>query len=140
MNAYQTYRKQQQTVGTTRIDLLLSLFDGAIQRMAQAEEFLRTGNPNAAVTALSKAQLIVSELAAGVRTDVDQTNGPNLLRLYEFVVHQISLSTLESVSRSRKIMQTLHEGFVAIRTEGIELERRGEMVSSDSLRVVLATA
>jgi flagellar protein FliS len=140
MNGYQTYQKQQQSVGGTRIDLLLALFDGAIRRSIQAEDLIRAGKQPEATALLAKVQLIVSELAAGVRTDVDTTNGENLLRLYEFVVHQLSLARVESVAQARKILQTLHEGFESIRKEAVELERRGALASSDKLLTVMATA
>lgn len=141
MNAYQTYRKQhQQPGGTTRIDLLLALYDGAIQRIGRAEELLRSGNRNEAVPLLSKSQLIVGELAAGVRTDIDPVAGPNLLRLYEFIVYQLSQATPEGAAQSRKLLETVRQGFEAIRGEAMELERRGEVVSSDNLRTVLTTA
>jgi flagellar protein FliS len=140
MNALQTYRKQQQPKGTTRIDVLLSLYDGAIKRMLQAEEPLRAGNVPAATPFLSKCQLIVSELAAGVRIDLDPVTGPNLLRLYEYVVFQLAQAKLEGVRHARTVLQTVREGFEAIRLEAVELERRGEVVASDNLRTVLTSA
>ena len=65
MNGFQAYRKQQPFVGTPRIDLFLSLYDAAIDRITRAEEALRRGDRSTAVPWLAKAQLIVSELAAG---------------------------------------------------------------------------
>ena len=140
MNPYQAYSKQRQSSGWTRIDLLLSLYDGAVDRIARAEKLLDRGERAVALPLLSRAQMIVSEIAAGVRVDLDEENGPNLLRLFEFVIHKLAQATAQAASEANQILKTLQEGFMAIRDESRMLERRGELPSAEVLRTVHATA
>ena len=140
MNPYLAYRNQDQPSGWTRIDVLLALYDGALERMDKASAALAANDRPAALPLLAKAQLIVSELAAGVRLDVDEKMGINMLRLYEFVTYELSLATPEHIGNARKIMVTLREGFEAIRPQAIEMERTGQVVAADSLRMFHAMA
>ena len=77
MLAYQKYRQDEPT-GWTRIDLLLALYDKALERLDRAEQALRANDTATALPQLAKTQLIVTELAAGVRVEggVDVTSQP----------------------------------------------------------------
>jgi flagellar protein FliS len=140
MNAYQKYAQHQQVAGLSRIDLLLALYDGALARLTKAEMALTNGDVPVATPYLSKAQLIVTELAAGVRLDVDEQMGTNMLRLYEFVVHELKTPRLESVRNARTILTTLREGFDGIRDEANRLEKSGQLVAADRMQMVLEMA
>lgn len=139
MNPYQT-KRQPAAVAATRIELLLALYDGAISRMNQAIECLRTGDRFQAVTLMSKTQLIVTALAAGVKIEVDPEMGSNYLRLYEFVTHLLTQPEIRRLRDALKVMETLREGFESIRDEAIAMERRGEFVATDRLKALYATA
>jgi flagellin-specific chaperone FliS len=140
MNPYQKYRRQEEDAGWTRMDLLIALYDKAIERLDKAEIALRAGDKLTAVPLLAKTQLIVAELAAGVRIDVNPENGTNMLRLYEYVTTQMSLVTVDSIQNSRKVMQTLRDGFESVRAEANELERTGRLPSAGRVQMVLTTA
>lgn len=140
MNPYQKYAQQQPVAGLSRIDLLLALYDGALARLGKAEMALTNGDVPVATPYLSKTQLIVTELAAGVRLDVDEQMGTNMLRLYEFVVHELKTPRLENVRNARKILTTLREGFEGIRDEANRLERGGQLVAADRMQMVLEMA
>ncbi len=115
MNPYSTYM-QQQTVGWTRIDLLLALFDGAIERLLKAREELERGDALAATSLLARAQLIVAELAAGI--DLRHGELPrNLLRLYTFAAQRIQLGKTENIDEALHILNILREGMQGIREE-----------------------
>jgi flagellar secretion chaperone FliS len=139
MNPYRAY--QQQSAGWTRIELLLALYDGAIQRIEKAL-FLHQTQPSSTeiIPAISKAQLIVSELATGVKVEVNPEMNVNLLRLYEFVVFRLQEATPQSLNDSLKILKTLREGFQEIRVEANQMERNGELVQADNLHMLTATA
>lgn len=122
------------------MDLLIALYDKAIERLDKAEIALRAGDKLTAVPLLAKTQLIVAELAAGVRIDVNPENGTNMLRLYEYVTTQMSLVTVDSIQNSRKVMQTLRDGFESVRAEANELERTGRLPSAGRVQMVLTTA
>ena len=125
MNPYSAY-SQQQTTGWTRIDLVLALYNGAIERLTKARAELERGNTRAATSLLVKAQLIVAEMAAGV--DLRYGEIPcNLLRLYAFVVERISLCKIEDIDAALRVLNTLREGMHGIREEAVQLERDGKI-------------
>lgn len=139
LNAYQKYRKDEPT-GWTRIDLLLALYDKALERLDRAEAALAAGDPETALPQLAKTQLIVTELASGIRIEVNPEANTNMLRLYEYVVHELVSATPAAIENARKVMRTLREGFEAIRAEANELERTGRLPAADQVQMVLATA
>lgn len=140
MNPYSVYRRQEGTAGWTRIETLLALYDGALARLTKAEMALSNGDVPVATPYLAKAQLIVSELASGVRVDVDEQMGTNMLRLYEYVVNELRTPRPANVANAKKILTTLREGFEAIRDEANRLEKSGQLVAADRMQMVLETA
>ncbi len=140
MNPYQKYRRQDEPTGWTRMDMLLALYDKALERLDRAQAALVAGDPGTALPQLAKTQLIVTELAAGVRVEVNPEANTNMLRLYEFVAHALARATVEGIESSRKVLRTLREGFEAVRTEANELERSGRISTSDQFQMVLETA
>jgi flagellar biosynthetic protein FliS len=140
MNPYQKYTQTAPVAGLSRIDLLLALYDGALTRLNKAEMALTNGDIPVATPYISKAQLIVCELAAGVRLDVDEQMGTNMLRLYEYVVNELRTPRLENLQNAKHILTTLREGFEGIREEANRLERSGQLVAADRMRMVLETA
>lgn len=140
MNPYLNYRRNEPSTGWTRIDLLLALYDGALERLDRAEAAIRAGTVSAAIPLLARVQLIVTELAAGVRPEVNPAVATNILHLYEFVAHQLREPQLDRIASARKILRTLREGFEGVRAEANELERTGQFPSADRLQMVHATA
>ena len=124
----------------SRIDLLLALYDGALARLGKAEMALTNGDVPVATPYMAKAQVIVSELAAGVRVEVDEEMGTNMLRLYEFVTHELRTPRLANVRTATKILTTMREGFEGIREEANRLERSGELVTAGRMQMVLEVA
>lgn len=140
MNPYLAYRRQEVSNGWTRIDLLLALFDKALERLAAAEAALAAGDESAATTQLIKTQLILTALASGVQPEADPQNGANVLRLYEFAAHELSRPRAEGIANARTVLRTLREGFEGIRAEANELERTGRLPSAEHLQMIHATA
>lgn len=139
LNPYQKYRQDEPT-GWTRMDLLLALYDKALERLDRAEAALRANDPETAIPQIAKTQLIVSALASGVRVEVNPEANTNMLRLYEFVSHELVKASVGAVESARKVLRTLREGFEAVRTEANELERSGQLPTADQLQMVHATA
>jgi flagellin-specific chaperone FliS len=137
MNPLKAYKQQEAGV-YSRIDMLLALYDGAITRLERAVGLLRGGKPDEAKPLLARVQMIVMEMAAGINMDVGDSNSPNLLRLYEFVVHSIAEGGLENLEGSLEVLRTLQEGFVAIRPEAVQLERSGQLPCLDAPRTIAA--
>jgi flagellin-specific chaperone FliS len=141
MNPYQAYRRPEPAAASwTRMDLLLALYDKALERLDRAEASLAAGDEHPAVQQLLKVQFTVTELSAGVNLDVNPELGANLLRLYEYVAHELKAPRAEGVRNARKILKTLREGFEGVREEGNAIERRGMVPAADQARMVLATA
>jgi flagellin-specific chaperone FliS len=119
---------------------LLALYDGAIERLDRAEAAVRSNDRTTAIPLLARVQLIVAELAAGVRQDVNPQTGPNMLRLYQFVTGELRSPRVIAIANARKVLRTLREGFEAIRPEAAAMERAGCFHAAEKLQMVDATA
>ena len=123
MNPYA--RLQQQSMPSwTRIDILLALYDGAIERCEQALAALDRRDETAARKLVDKARLIVMGLASGVVSDGDPVT-TDILRLYEYVLQALERGGAEDVRGALNVLRILREGFQKIRPEAAELERAG---------------
>lgn len=140
MSTYARYSPVDPYASMSRIDLLLALFDGALARLTKAEMALTNGDVPVATPYMSKAQLIVAEMASGVRVEVDEEMGTNMLRLYEYVVNELRTPRLANVRNAKKVLTTLREGFDGIREEANRMERAGELVSAGRMQTVLEVA
>ncbi len=123
MNPYT--KNQQQTVPSwTRIDMLLALFDGGVERCEQALAALERQDHAAAKKLLIKARLIVMGLASGVIADGDPVT-TTILQLYEYALHSLAQGGIEDVRGTLNVLRILREGFQKVRPEAVELERSG---------------
>lgn len=136
MIATTAYRQSQQPTSWARIDLLLALYDGALERLDGALRALKAGDAPAAVPLLARVQAIVLELAAGVRLDVGDPSAVNFLRLYEFFARCLAGTDLPRLESVRRSMATLREGLRGIRQEAVELERSGAVPRVDGGQVI----
>ena len=123
MNPYATYQRQF-APSWTRIDMLLALFDGGVERCEQALAALERQDQRAAKKFLVKARLIVMGLASGVIPDGDPLT-TTLLRLYEYAQHALGQGSVEDVRGALNVLRNLREGYRKIRPEAVDLERRG---------------
>jgi flagellin-specific chaperone FliS len=123
MNPYAAYQ-QQTTPSWTRIDMLLALFDGGVERCEQALAARERQDDKEAKRLLLKARLIVCGLASGVIHDGDPVT-TNILRLYEFCLHALDRGGAEDIQGAVKVLRILREGFQRIRPEAVNLERQG---------------
>jgi flagellar protein FliS len=138
MNPHLAY-KQQRSFGWARIDMLLALYERALERLDQARTALAQADVTTAGPFLVDAQLLVSGLVSGVNLDYGDLP-LNFLRLYEFVLHNLRAATVEKVEDAMRILNALREGLRAIRAEAVQLERKGEIPPLEATLVVEATA
>jgi flagellar biosynthetic protein FliS len=138
MNALRAYQTNS-APACTRIDVLLALFEGAIERLQAAAAMMRQNNPFPAMSLLAKAQLIVAELASGVNPDAGEVS-VNLLRLYEFVSYSITTRRPGQLDAAVRVLCSLKQGFDTIRDEAVELERKGAIPAVDVSHLVQMTA
>jgi flagellar protein FliS len=139
MNPYRAYQQQQNVPGWTRIDMLLALFDGAIERLDKVLVLNRQGDLVQGKPLLDRTRLIVGALISGMDGSGSETQ-TNLLRLYEFSLHCIDQGDESSLTAARNTLATLREGFQGIRAEAVQLERSGEISPIDLLHNVHASA
>jgi flagellin-specific chaperone FliS len=138
MRAHQAYRNRRE-IGTTRIELILSLYDQAIDRLGQAEKLLeKDADSLRAKTLAGQVQTIVSGMSAGVVSK--DPLSINFLRLYEFVAHRVSRPSVQNCRDAAKVLRTLREAFETVRSEATLLERSGEIPPLDSVQGVKVTA
>lgn len=137
MNPYQSYQSSGIT-SYTRIDMLLALYDRAIEKLGEAQSVLTQGNKEKALTPLLKAQTLVMGLASGVNPNTEIAN--KILPLFSFVVTAISEVSLEKVEASINILTNLREGFRAIRSEAVDLERQGMIPRIETTSLVHSIA
>jgi flagellin-specific chaperone FliS len=138
MNGYAAYKKVQ-AMPTTRIDLILALYRKTLENLNGARLALERQNPASARPLLLQAQLIVSAMASELPAYRDE-GSLNFLRLYEFVVHQMTLETVESIDAAVRVLTPLLKGFETVRNEALALERRGAIPPLDQARLVSLTA
>ena len=125
MNPSHAY-KEQQALGWTRIDMLLALYGGAIDRLEQALVSLERGESDLTRTLLLRAQLMVTELLSGI--DLQYGALPTqLARLYDFALWAINQGTPRHIRSAISVLKTLREGLEGIRDQAISLERRGQV-------------
>jgi flagellar protein FliS len=138
MNPHIAY-KQQYSVSITRIDQVLALYDGAIDRLEQACAALEGADAKTALRHRVRAQLLVGGLASCL--DLSRGELPiNLLRLYEFAADSIREGTLEKLRGAINVLRILREGFQKIQPELARLERTGAIPGADSQGLLEVTA
>jgi flagellar secretion chaperone FliS len=140
MNPYNAYRRQEATPGWTRIDMLLALYDGAIERLKKSAELFRRNQASEAIPLLARTQLILSELAAGVRPEIAGESGAALLQLYLYIVDRIKKPDAARSEEGAKLLETVREGFAAIRDQAADMERRGEIPNADRVQTLSVSA
>jgi flagellin-specific chaperone FliS len=135
MNATQAYR-QNQNVGMSRVDLILALYDGVIERLEKARVALAS-DPDKARELLAQCQVVIGAIAGGVVSGADQVAG-NFLRLYEYVVHCLHDGGDGRIQDALAVLRILRQGFQQARTQALELERQGQIPPLDQTHLVEA--
>lgn len=126
-NAY-----QQAPVPTARIDLILEIYERLLARLERAQGLAAT-NPEEAWRLINECRTAVVGVAAGL--DFSQGEGAlNFFRLYEFVAHELSAGRITEPIR---VLQTLRDGFLAVRPQALEMERQGQLAPLESGRLRL---
>jgi flagellin-specific chaperone FliS len=138
MTGYAAYKKTQ-NMPTTRIDLILTLYRKAFENLARARQALAQAQPELARPFLLNTQQLVASMAAELPAYKDD-GAVNFLRLYEFVAHQMTLGTVESIDAAEKVLTPLREGFEAVRNQAVSLELQGVLPPLDEARLVSVTA
>ncbi|MCX7418294.1 MAG: flagellar protein FliS [Planctomycetia bacterium] len=117
---------EQQTPNWTRVEMLLAAFEGVIERLRLAQDFVVAGQNWKAQPLLLRAQRIVLELYSGL--DLRHGEVPdNMGKLYLFVLHSIGMGESLNLAAALDVLGIIREGLNSIRDTANELERRGQV-------------
>jgi len=112
-NSLKAYQKAQVT--TSREDLLIMLFDGAIKFCESAKQAIDSGDIKKKGKKITEAVAIVHELMNTLNYKVDPDLCANLESLYLFISDELSLGNLHNdktkLDNSVSILKTLRDGF-----------------------------
>jgi flagellar biosynthetic protein FliS len=117
--AYSAISLESQIAGTTPHQLIVLLFDGAINAMRRAEIYFQAGNVARRGEMISRAiNIIDNGLRAGLDHQVGGEIAADLERLYEYVSRQLLLANLSQSATSLPplidLMVTLSDTWKAV--------------------------
>src|SRR5262249_41251411 len=138
MHARAAYQ-QSRSVPTTRIDLILSLYQKALANLDCARQHLAERRPEKVASLLLKTQTIVMALASGLPAHKDET-AVNSLRLYESVAYQLARGPADNIAAAARVLGTLREAFEAVHDQAAALEAEGKIPPLDQNHYVSLTA
>ena len=124
MNAYaaqanQNYQRAQVENASSE-KLLLMLYDGAIRKLSQARVHLENNRVSEFHTQVVKVEKIISELLGALDFEVGGEMATNLARIYEYMIHQLTLALLRKDPDLTDEVQTLLDELRAGWREAIE--------------------
>ena len=122
-----------------RIELIVTCYRKAIERIRRARQLLTDGDRPAALTLLAEAQLVVSGLASGHAGAADSVT-VNFLRLYEFISHSLAQAAPTNLDAAEKTLAALLETFESIREQCVTMELDGGIPSLDREHAVQVMA
>ena len=120
--------KDRSMTGWTRIDMLLALYDAAIERLSLAKTAIESGDDDNASQHLLRGQRIVIEIMGGLNTAYGELP-ENIQQLCVFVSGCINDRKPKGLEAAIRVLNQLREGFDEIRPHAIELENQGTIPS-----------
>jgi flagellar biosynthetic protein FliS len=131
--------EQNRTLGWTRIDLILAVFDGILRQLELARAKVEANDVPATDDLLARARIGISALAAGAGSGGNDLSA-NFASLYDYVLRRLSPADAGHISEALGIMDTLRTGFRAARGQARELERQGAVAPLGTQHIVQASA
>jgi len=115
-----TYREVD-TLGKSQIDLILMVYDGAINTYQEAEECIRKNQLTAAREKLEKAKKFVVHLYTTLNAEKGGQVAENLGRLYTFVISMTDVVSgtkeMDKIDSIVKILSNLREGWAGLKDQ-----------------------
>lgn len=129
-SAYKTTQIETASQG----QILLMLYDGAIQRMNQAREALEEENYQVSHSKLVEAQDIITELMATLDMEVGGELAENLYNLYDYILHNlVQANVKKSPELVDEVIPVIEELYGAweeiINQKGMTIEKARSQVS-----------
>ncbi|MBF0559170.1 MAG: flagellar export chaperone FliS [Nitrospirae bacterium] len=114
---------QQKVAGTTNpVDLVIMLYDGAIEFLDKAATGIKMNNLQIKLKYIAKALAIVQELDGALNFEAGGEVAVNLRNLYSFIMVELVKANLEydadKLIRISDMLKNLRGGWVQIRNTG----------------------
>ncbi len=123
--AYQAYQKTRvQTANPA--NLVLMLYQGAIDRLVTAERALSEGSWEEANRVLQKTQDIILELMVSLDTSRDGEFAQNMVQLYEYMYYRLVRANVQKDGAMIAEVRGMLEELLTTWREAMALAREGE--------------
>ena len=123
MENLQNYKKQDMFAGWTRIDMLLRIYDNAIESLTSSERFHSEENVLEYTKSVAASQKAVLAIHAGLKPD-EHDVAFNVARLLHFVLQKIESNEFKDAIM---VLENLRSGFTQIEEEARILELSGHI-------------
>jgi len=139
MSQRRTYNNSYHTTDITtssRLDLLIKLYDGAILNCRQAKEAIAGRDLAVRGERLGRAIAIVNEFKSTLDYSADKNLCSELERLYSFAAERLTAANInnsqESIDEALKVLEILRSAWVELREQEVAVsgESRGQGTAS----------
>ena len=107
--------------GWTRADMLLALYNGAIEQIE-----LAIADGPSSIVHRTRAAALVTAIRTGIDTDVDELS-TQIDQLCEFVQHCLAEGDAKRMQSALKVLQEIRDGFEGVRDDANRREQTGEI-------------
>jgi flagellar protein FliS len=122
--------QQTQVLTTSGVQLIVLLYDSAIQSLELAREGMRNNNSDDKARFLGRAVAIVTELSNVLDFEKGGEIAQSLYRLYDYMLAELLQANLRNNSRHLegplKCLVTLREAWQTIARQGVSLAATGK--------------
>lgn len=129
------YKKQDIFGGWTRVDILIQLYDRAIEKVSDTKAALEADNNEVYVQSFVDSQKTILAIHSGLKAD-EHDVAFNVARLLHFVLQCLAEKKFDDAI---KVLSELRDGFAAIEEEANELELSGKIPAMDQVDMYRAT-
>lgn len=123
------YEKQEsqsiaEQIVSSRVGMLLAIYEAAIKATDEVVEKLRAEREHEAALSRAQALVLVSLIESGL--DTDRGEIPEKIKdLCGFVERSLLSLDMEQIEAAARVLRNLHQGFLGIKDEAIALEGAG---------------
>ncbi len=127
MNAKNPYKTDALLAGSSRIALLIKVYDRTIAYLELAEESHRNGEQSLVLDRQMRVQKMILGLYAGIDLEAGEV-ATNVARLLQFIMDQ---TVAKNFAAAMRIANQLRDTYVAIQDEVEQLEEAGQLPGLD---------
>ena len=139
-----TAYKQAEILGKSQLELVIQVYDGAIDAFKGARDAYADGDSDEGFRQLEKARRFVTHLY----TTLDMENGGSianqLSKLYAFIINQTNViegtKDLKQIDDNINILNNIRLGWQGLKEQQDEEKKSGQPASSETNQPVVTTA